>query len=101
MASSGTLRPVALGRTDVSEKLSASFIRVTRVRKLGTMLVTAGVAPRSPNLETLMMEALSSFETSVFTRATRHNVPEDGIPYSHRSENLKSYVHRILLQPHR
>jgi hypothetical protein len=31
MASSGMLRRVALVRTDVSEELSASFIRVTRV----------------------------------------------------------------------
>jgi hypothetical protein len=30
MASSGILRSVALVRTDVSEKLSASIIRVTR-----------------------------------------------------------------------
>jgi hypothetical protein len=31
MASSGMLRHVALVRTDVSEELSASFIRVTRI----------------------------------------------------------------------
>jgi hypothetical protein len=35
-ASSGMVRRVALVRTDVSEKLSASFIRVTRIGKLGT-----------------------------------------------------------------
>jgi hypothetical protein len=38
MASSGMLRRVALVRTDVSEELSASIIRVTRIGKLGTSL---------------------------------------------------------------
>jgi hypothetical protein len=38
MASSGMLRRVALVRIDVSEELSASFIRVTRISELGTTL---------------------------------------------------------------
>jgi hypothetical protein len=38
MASSGMLRRVALGKTDVSEELSASIIRVTRIGELGTKL---------------------------------------------------------------
>jgi hypothetical protein len=55
-------------RTDVSEELSASFIRVTRIGELGTtlflrsvrrLLVTATVVPSSPILVTLMKEALS------------------------------------------
>jgi hypothetical protein len=67
MASSGMLRRVALVRTDVSEELSASFIRVTRIAELGTrnqvlvflrsvrrLLVTANVVPSSPILVTLM-----------------------------------------------
>jgi hypothetical protein len=73
MASCGMLRRVALVRTNVSEELSASFIRVTRI----------GVI--------LMKEALSSSETSVLTRATLRNIPEDAILHSHRRENLKSY----------
>jgi hypothetical protein len=38
MASSGMLRRVALVRTDVSEELGSSFIRVTRIGELGTTL---------------------------------------------------------------
>jgi hypothetical protein len=38
MQSSGMLRHLALVRTDVSEEVSASIIRVTRISKLGTTL---------------------------------------------------------------
>jgi hypothetical protein len=38
MSSSGLLRRVALVRTDVSEELSASCIRVTRIGEIGTTL---------------------------------------------------------------
>jgi hypothetical protein len=100
MVSSGTLHHVALVRTDVSEELSASFIRVTRIGELAAvflrsvrrLLVTANVVPSSPILVTLMKEALSSSETSVLTRATRRDIPEDTILHSHRRENLKSYI---------
>jgi hypothetical protein len=65
------------------------FVFLRSVRRL---LVTANIVPSSLILVTLMMEALSSSESSVLTRATWRNVPEDGILRSHRSENLKSYI---------
>jgi hypothetical protein len=67
---------VALVRTEVSEKHIASIIRVERINELG---VTANVIPSSLILVTLRMEAILSSETSVLTRVTRRNIPEDGI----------------------
>jgi hypothetical protein len=87
------LRRLAFVITDVSEELSASFIRVTRIGELGKMLAvdTADDVPSLPILVTMMMETLSSSETSVLTTTILHNIPEDAILHNHRHENLKSY----------
>jgi hypothetical protein len=72
--------PCGSVRTDVSEELRASIIRMARIGELGTTLaltsnrrtlVTAKVVSISLISVTLIMEALRSPETSVLPRATR------------------------------
>jgi hypothetical protein len=53
------LRRVDLVRTDVSEEIRASIIRVVFFRSVLRLLVTANV-PSSPILVTLMKETLKS-----------------------------------------
>jgi hypothetical protein len=115
MMSSGMLRRVAFVRTDISEERSACIFRVTRIGELGKLaatsnrrtlrrnikckcivflrsvrllLVTANV-PSSPILFALKMEALCSSETSVLTRATGRNNPEELI--LHIQELVREY----------
>jgi hypothetical protein len=51
------LHRAALVRTDISEEISASNIRMIKIGELGRTLPVASI--RSPILDTLMMEVLS------------------------------------------
>jgi hypothetical protein len=101
------MMPVALVRTDISEQLIASIIRVERISDIWTtlavtsnvllrsvlqLLVTANVVLTSTILSILMMEAIPSSEKLVLARAPRRHIPEEAILHSCRRENLKSYL---------
>jgi hypothetical protein len=59
--SSGMSHRVALVRTDVSEELSASFIRATRIGELGTLAVTINRSALRRNCVSLQRASVASY----------------------------------------
>jgi hypothetical protein len=62
-----------------------------RVKRIGELWTTLAVTSNRSTLllDTLMMEAIRSPETSVFTRATRRNITDDGILQKNTSSQTK------------
>jgi hypothetical protein len=92
--SSGLLRRVALVRTDVSEESGDSFIKVTKIGELGTTQAATSNRRTLRRNVTLMKEAPGSSETSILTRATRRNNPEDTI--LHERKFQKKFYHELI-----
>jgi hypothetical protein len=63
-----------------------------------SVAITATTVPSSPILVTLMKEALSSSETSVLTRATWRNIPEDAILQNKPESIMKNHL-MMLVEP--
>jgi hypothetical protein len=89
MFQSSVLPPSSERQELASGELGTMLAVTTLLHTMLWLLVTANIHSL-PILVTLTMEAICSSEMSDLTRATWHNIPEDGILHGHRNGNLNS-----------
>jgi hypothetical protein len=94
MLSSGMLRRVAVVITDDFEERIVFYIRMKGFNIVGTTLALT----ISLIFSTLLMEAISSSETSIPTRFAWRHIPEDDILSSHSREIMK-VKEKVKLSP--
>jgi hypothetical protein len=76
MLLSATPTPLCILNLVLHTSFLSHFVFLHSVRRL---LVMANIVPSTPILVALIMEAPSSSETLILTRATWHKIPEDSI----------------------
>jgi hypothetical protein len=82
---------------NIQRDFNLAFALTFYIRRRNLLrMVSSGTLRCVGLVRTDVLEAPGSSETSVLTRPTRRNIPEDTILHSHRRENLISYKNLLF-----